>query len=126
MTVHKKARGVDDSGSSAYYDDVNGFWVSFEAEPAGSADGLDEGREKMDSSWSCHFLRWESSGYEHLVLCLSVVSDSCGPMDCGPPGSSVHGISQARTVEQIAISYSRGSSQPRDRAYISCSSCIGK
>ena len=46
------------------------------AEPAGSADGLDEGREKMDSSWSCHFLRWESSGYEHLVLCLSVVSDS--------------------------------------------------
>ena len=30
MTVHKKARGVDDSGSSAYYDDVNGFWVSFE------------------------------------------------------------------------------------------------
>ena len=77
------------------------------AQPVGSADGLDEGREKMDSSWSSHFLRWESIGYEHLVLSHSIVSDPCGPMDCTPPGSSVHGIFLARTVEQIAISYSR-------------------
>ena len=95
------------------------------AEPVGSADGLDEGREKMDSSWSSHFLRWERRD-EHLVLSHSIVSDPCGPMDCRPSGSSVHGIFQARTVEQIAISYSRGSSQPRDRTYISCSSCIGR
>ena len=73
------------------------------AKSVDSADGVDEGREKMDSSWSCHFLRWESIGYEHLVLSHSIVSDSCGPMD-----SSVHGIFQARTVERIAISYSRG------------------
>ena len=33
-------------------------------------------------------------------------------MDCGPPGSSVHGISQARILEWVAISFSRGSSQP--------------
>ena len=38
----------------------------------------------------------------------------CGPKDCGPPGSSVHEISQERIVEWVAISYSRGSSQPRD------------
>ena len=41
-------------------------------------------------------------------------------MDCSPPDSSVHGISQARTVEWVAISSSRGSSQPRNRTCISC------
>ena len=44
-------------------------------------------------------------------------------MDCSPPGSSVHGISQVRLLECIAISLSRGSSQPRDQT---CISCIGK
>ena len=37
------------------------------------------------------------------------------PMNCGPPGSSVHGIFQARILEQVAISSSRGSSWPRDK-----------
>ena len=41
-------------------------------------------------------------------------------MDCSPPGSSVHGICQARILEQFAISFSRGSSWPRDRTHISC------
>ena len=36
-------------------------------------------------------------------------------MDCGPPGPSVHGILQAWTLEWVAISFSRGSSRPRDR-----------
>ena len=39
----------------------------------------------------------------------------CGPMDCCLPGSSVHGILQARILEWVAISFSKGSSQPRDR-----------
>ena len=39
----------------------------------------------------------------------------CDPMDCGPPGSSVHGILQARILERIAMPFSRGSSSPRDR-----------
>ena len=47
----------------------------------------------------------------------SLVSQSCltlcNPMDCSPPGSSVHGISQTRTLEWVVISFSRGSSQPR-------------
>ena len=42
-------------------------------------------------------------------------------MNCTLPGSSVHGISQARILEWVAISYSKGSSQPRDRSCISCS-----
>ena len=37
----------------------------------------------------------------------------CDPVDCGPPGSSIHGILQARILEWVAISFSRGSSQPR-------------
>ena len=43
----------------------------------------------------------------------------CSPMDCSLPGSSVHGICQARVLEWIAISFSRGSSQPRDQTRVS-------
>ena len=44
----------------------------------------------------------------------------CDPMDCGPPGSSVHGILQARIQGWVAVPFSRGSSQPRDGTQISC------
>ena len=43
----------------------------------------------------------------------------CNPMDCSLPGSSVHGLFQASVLECIAISFSRGSSQPRDRTQVS-------
>ena len=43
----------------------------------------------------------------------------CNPMDCRPPGFSVHGIFQARILEQGAISYSRESSRPRDWTWVS-------
>ena len=43
----------------------------------------------------------------------------CDPMDCSLPGSSVHGIFQAIVLEWIAISFSRGSSRPRDRTQVS-------
>ena len=44
----------------------------------------------------------------------------CDPMDCSPPGSSIHGIFQARMLEWVAISFSRRSSQPRDWTRVSC------
>ena len=44
----------------------------------------------------------------------------CEPTDCSPPSSSVHGITQARVLEQAAMSFSRGSSQPRDQTHVSC------
>ena len=44
----------------------------------------------------------------------------CDPMDYSLPGSSVHDIPQARILEWVAISFSRGSSQHRDRAPVSC------
>ena len=48
----------------------------------------------------------------------------CNPMDSSLPASSVHGILQARILERVAISSSKGSSWPRDWTFISCISCI--
>ena len=55
-------------------------------------------RRITDDLWYCYCLVTKSS----LTL--------CGPMDCSLPGSSVHGISQERILEWVAISYSRASS----------------
>ena len=49
-------------------------------------------------------------------LCLTL----CGPVDCSLPGSSVHGILQARILEWVAILFSRGSSWSRNQTQISC------
>ena len=43
----------------------------------------------------------------------------CDPMNCSPPGSSVHGILLARILKWVAIPFSRGSSQPRGRTHVS-------
>ena len=56
--------------------------------------------------------------YKVKVKSLSCVQ-LCDPMDCSLPGSSVRGILQARVLERVAISFSRGSSQPRDRTRVS-------
>ena len=55
-------------------------------------------------------------------LCLTL----CNPMDYNLPGSSAHGIFQARTLEWVAISLSRGSSQPKDQTLFSCILCTGR
>ena len=59
-----------------------------------------------------------------FYLCLYSVAQShltlCNPMDCRPPGSSVHRILQVRILEWVAMPSSRGSSQPRDRTQVSC------
>ena len=46
----------------------------------------------------------------HCIVSLLVVSNSLRPQDCSLPGSSVHGVLQARILEWVAISFSRGSS----------------
>ena len=60
-------------------------------------------------------------------MCAQLLSHVrlCDPMDCSLPGSSVHGILQARILEWVAIASSRGSSCPRDRTQVSYVSCIG-
>ena len=50
----------------------------------------------------------------------------CNSMECNPPGSSIHGILQARILEQIAVPSSKKSSRPRDRICVSCVSCTGR
>ena len=50
----------------------------------------------------------------------------CDPMDCSPPGPSVHGIHQARILEWVAMYSSRVSSRPRDRTRVSYISCTGR
>ena len=48
------------------------------------------------------------------------MTDSCNPTDCSPLDSSVPGISQTRILEWVVISFSRGSSQPRDQIWVFC------
>ena len=56
----------------------------------------------------------KESESEVTQSCLTL----CNPMDCSPPGSSIHGIFQARILEWIAILFSRASFQPRDRTQV--------
>ena len=74
--------------------------------------------------WWCHRCTYIPIRHVSCSMLCSVVSDSYGPMDCSPPGSSVHGIVQARTLQWVDISFSRGSSRPRDRTPDSCVSWI--
>ena len=58
---------------------------------------------------------------DSLICSLSHVTLSlCDPLDCSPPGSSVHEILQARILKWVAMPLSKGSSWPRDWTYISC------
>ena len=58
-----------------------------------------------------------------MLFSCKIVSNSIeSPMDCSPPGSSVHGISQARILERVATFFSRGSSWPWDQTHISSNS----
>ena len=97
-------------------------------QPRGGAAGPGLGGLRTEQWLCCVFRnctsRWRN---EHGVTFLgsvsvrhSVVSDSVQPMDCNPLGSSVHGIPQARTMEWVAVPFSRGSSRPRDQAGVSC------
>ena len=64
---------------------------------------------------------WSSGNYV-MVKSVKVAQSCltlCDPMDCSPPGSSVHGILQARILEWVAVPFSRRSSQPRDRTQVS-------
>ena len=69
-----------------------------------------------------HHLPWHT-----LCVCMLSCLTLCYPMDCSSPGSPVCGIFPARTLEQVAISFSRGSSRPRDGTCVSsCISCTGR
>ena len=65
---------------------------------------------------------WYREKWVRECVCVFIAQSCptlCNPMDCSPPGSSVHEIFQARILEWVTISFSRGSSQPRDRTLVS-------
>ena len=69
---------------------------------------------------SIHFSHTTTSVYMKVkVLVTQLCPNLCDPVDCSPAGSSVYGILQARMLEWVAIPFSRGSSQPRDRTWVS-------
>ena len=71
---------------------------------------------------------WDSAVFLECVrVCaksLQLCPFLCDPVDCSLPGSSVHGILQARILEWVAMPSSRGSSRLRDRTHVSWSSCF--
>ena len=69
-------------------------------------------------------LLWPASPVNRL--CIQLYPTLCDPMDCSPPGFSVHRIPKARILEWGAISFSRESYQPRDWTHFSYVSCIVK
>ena len=89
-----------------------------------------------ETPYSITCLQSQSSPSQSYFISLSPLSDCvytkllqscltlCDPMDCSLPDSSVHGILQARILEWVAMSSSRGYSWPRDRTLISCISRI--
>ena len=72
------------------------------------------------------YARWKSTLdplIQSVILCVLAAQACptlCNTIDCSLPGSSVRGILQARILEWIAISFSRGSSWPRDWSWVSC------
>ena len=79
---------------------------------------------KMVSGILCIF--YHSRNLFHVCVCVCVCVHAraqscptlCDPTDCSPPGSSVHGISQVRILEWVAISFSRGSSWTRNQTQV--------
>ena len=69
--------------------------------------------------WFCRFRASVWDDEKFLEMNAQSCMTLCDPMDCSPPGSSVHGILQARILEWVAISFSRGSSLTRDRTQVS-------
>ena len=89
-----------------------GFWYLFDILIPGSA--------THSSKLRMYLLQKALHECSGTQSCLTL----CYPVHYSPLGSSVHGILQARIVEFVAISYSRGSSWPRDEIHVSCISCV--
>ena len=74
--------------------------------------------------WENGLFRESAVRRGQILTAKSLVTQSCptlcNPMDCNLPGSSHHGIFQKRVLEWVAISFSRGSSQPRNQTWVSC------
>ena len=78
--------------------------------------GKPKGHYNQQACSHCACVRACMHAHARAQSCLTL----CKPIDCSPSSSYIYGISQARILEWVAIPFSRGSAQPRDRACISC------
>ena len=68
----------------------------------------------LPNSWKPHTVDARESDLDPYCLVAKSYLTRCDPMNCSLPGTSVHGISQARILAWVVISFSRGSSWPKD------------
>ena len=97
--------------------------------------GWPQRRENFLGNGNILYLDYDGS-FPYCIICQNIFRSCCmhaqlwlilcDPIDCSPPGSSVHGILQARVLEWVAMPSSRGSSQPRDQTRASCVSCTDR
>ena len=85
-----------------------------------------QGSPSLFYALSCQAPRWAPRLNYPACWVTQSCPTLCDSMDYSPPDSSVHGVLQARIVEWVAISISRGSSWPRDQTCVSYVSCIGR
>ena len=120
-----KLTGIDGSKKIAQAGGVGGRWqLSFSV---GKCEQMLPGGTSYNMTLpGISGLTWERRlqfiSVSALRVCVLVAQSCptlCDPMDCSPPGSTVHGVLQARILEWIAFPFSRGSSQPRDRTQVS-------
>ena len=76
--------------------------------------------------WTAAYQAPPSKGFSRQEYWSGLCLILWDPMDCSPPASSAHRIFQARILEWVAISFSRGSSWPRDQTHITCLFCIDR
>ena len=109
-------------------DTWDGFkWLCFFREPTKKNSSIFIGELLLYNVVLVSAIQQNESSIRVCVCVCAVMSDSAIPsIDCSPPGSSVHGMSQARILECAAISSYRGSSWSRDWTRVSCVSCTGK
>ena len=91
------------------------FWQESYSNFVCGINSLDDVMDTMDTE--AHGKSTSSHGSLWLWFCFRGPLE---PMDCSPPGSSVHGILQARILERVVIPFSRGSSWPRDQHSVFC------
>ena len=105
-----------------------GYWIClfFYSHPM-FACGLPPASCMLVTSWAIYtYFQNEVCVYVCVYARVRSCPTLCNSVDCSPIVSSVHGIFQARILECVAISFSRGSSQSRNQTCISCVSCIGR
>ena len=103
---------------------MSALWIEWP--PDGKAVGLRKASLPRNVQFPVSLLLLLLGSVILVRACLVAQSSPtfCILLDRSPPGSSVHGIFQARILEWVAISSSRGSSPPRDQTQVSCVSCI--